>query len=226
MDGKEKKNKMRKPAFLLGVIIIVLAGFGVASIASKIGAAVKDAKKDSIDYTAYGKYLTWVVGIDPDPFTDITKANSDDLLNIALCTLLTDGVKTGEYNVTDDGLIVPAADVEEYFTKMFGNDVTIVHSSVVGYGYSFTYDEANGVYKVPLTGVTPPFTPRIENAEKTGGLVALRVGYVGTSGIEVGVDGSVGAAQPDKYMLITLKETDDGFNLISIANLSEGEYAR
>ena len=52
------------------------------------------------------------------------------------------------------------------------------------------------------------------------------MGYVGTSGIEVGVDGSVGAAQPDKYMLITLKETDDGFNLISIANLSEGEYAR
>ena len=45
MDGNEKKNKMRKPAFLLGVIIIVLAGFGVDSIASKIGTAVKDAKK-------------------------------------------------------------------------------------------------------------------------------------------------------------------------------------
>lgn len=225
MKSNEKK-KGRCFAFVLGLIILVLAVVGAFSIAGKISDAVSEVKGSSADYSAYGKYLTWVVGIDPDPFTDITKADSDDLLNIALCSLLTDDVKTGEYEVSDSGLKVPAADVEAYFTEMFGSDVTIVHSSVVGYGYSFSYNEQTATYTVPLTGVTPPFSPRIESAEKTGSLVVLKVGYVGTNAIEVEADGTIGAAQPDKYMEITLKQTDTGFNLISIKNLSQGEYAQ
>lgn len=225
MKANEKK-KGRGFAFVLGLVILVFAVIGAVSAAKSISGAVSEAKGISADYTSYGKYLTWVVGIDPDPFTDITKANSDDLLNIALCSLLTSGVKTGQYEVTDSGLTVPATDVEAYFTEMFGNDVTIVHSSVVGYGYSFTYNEQTASYTVPLTGVTPPFSPRIESAKKTGSLVVLKVGYIGTSSIEVEADGTIGAAQPDKYMEITLKETDNGFNLISIKNLSQGEYAQ
>ncbi len=225
MKANEKK-KGRGFAFVLGLVILVFAVIGAVSAVKGISGAVSEAKGSLADYSAYGKYLTWVVGIDPDPFTDITKANSDDLLNIALCSLLTDGVKTGQYEVTDGGLIVPATDVEAYFTEMFGSDVAIVHSSVVGYGYSFTYNEQTASYTVPLTGVTPPFSPRIESAKKTGSLVVLKVGYIGTSSIEVGVDGTVGAAQPDKYMEITVKETDTGYNLISIKNLSQGEYAQ
>ncbi len=224
MKATEKK-KGRGLAFVLGLVILSLAVVGGVSIVQKISKSVSESSGSSADYSAYGKYLTWVVGIDPDPFTDITKANSDDLLNIALCTLLTDGIKTGQYDVTDGGLIVPASDVEEYFTNMFGNDVTIVHSSVVGYGYSFTYNEQTASYTVPLTGVTPPFSPRIENANKTGSLVVLKVGYIGTNTIEVEPDGTIGAAQPDKYTEITLKETASGFNLISVKNLSEGEHS-
>lgn len=220
-----EKKKGRGLAFVLGLVILALAVVGGVSIVQKISKSVSESSGSSADYSAYGKYLTWVVGIDPDPFTDITKANSDDLLNIALCTLLTDGIKTGQYDVTDSGLIVPAADVEEYFTNMFGSDVTIVHSSVVGYGYSFTYNEQTASYTVPLTGITPPFSPRIEGANKTGSLVVLRVGYIGTNAIEVEPDGTIGAAQPDKYTEITLKETASGFNLISVKNLSEGEHS-
>ena len=71
----------------------------------------------------------------------------------------------------------------------------------------------------------PPFTPRIESVSKTGGLVTLKVGYVGTNNIEVSADGTIAPAQPDKFMEIKLKETSDGgFNLISIVSLTQGEY--
>ena len=107
---------------------------------------------------------------------------------------------------------------------MFGPDVEIVHSSVMGYGYEFTYDASADTYTVPLTGVTPPFTVRIESVEKTGGLAILRVGYVGTNNIEVAPDGTIAATQPDKYADITLKETETGYNLISVMAVTVGEH--
>lgn len=119
---------------------------------------------------------------------------------------------------------MPADDIAAKFVELFGTDVPVVHSTVVGYGYEFTYIAATSSYIVPLTGITPPFVPRIESVQKTGGLAVLRVGYVGTNNIEVSADGTLFAAQPDKYMNITLKETDGGFNLISIVTETMGEY--
>lgn len=222
-DVIKVNQKSKRLPFFIGLVVLLLAAFGVVSIVGLVVKQVKNNNSQAADYSAYTDYLTWVVGIDPDPFTDITRANYDDLLNIALCSLLSDEVKTGEYQSTDAGLIVPAAAVEEYFVKMFGTDVSIVHENVQGYGYQFTYDASENTYTVPLTGVTPPFVARVESAEATGGLVTLRVGYVGTSSIEVGIDGTVSAAQPDKYADITLKAVDGGFNLISIVSTTVGE---
>ncbi len=219
----QKKKKKRGP-FIAGLIVLALAITGIVSIVSMVVSYVEKNNDKTADYTKYSDYLAWVVGVDPDPFADITKADKDDLRNIAICTLLSDNVKTGEYNISDKGLIVPAGDVETCYYNMFGADNPIVHANVVGYGYEFQYDATNQVYYVPLTGVQPPFAVRIESVEKTGGLVVLRVGYVGTSNIEVTPDGTLQAAQPDKYADITLKETENGFNLISVMTVTLGEY--
>ena len=217
-------EKKKKTPFVIGLVVILLAIVGIISVGLYVKDYISDKNTEKDDYSVYTDYLTWVVGIDPDPFTDITKADFDDLLNIAVCSLLSDQVKTGEYNVTEQGLIVPAADVERYFIKWFGTDVQIVHATVTGYGYEFQYDAATHTYIVPLTGVTPPFTARIESVSKTGGLIYLKVGYVGSSSIEVSPEGTLSAAQPDKYMEIKLKETANGFNLISIVSLTQGEH--
>lgn len=219
----EKKKKKRGP-FIAGLLVLALAIVGVVSIIMSVVSFVDSRNDKAAEYAKYADYLTWVVGVDPDPFSDITKANKDALRNIAICTLLRDDVKTGAYNVTEKGLEVPAADVEEFYNNMFGNENPIVHASVVGYGYEFTYDAAKNIYLVPLTGVTPPFTVRIESVDKTGGFIVLRVGYVSTNNIEVAPDGTVQAAQPDKYADITLKETDNGYNLISVMTVTVGEY--
>ena len=221
----EVVEKKKKLPFIIGLTVMVFAIIGIVSVGFYIKDSLSQNTTAEKDYSVYAEYLTWVVGIDPDPFTDITKADFDDLLNIAVCSLLTDEVQTGEYQVTEQGLVVPAADVELYFKKYFGTDVQIVHATVQGYGYEFRYDASTHTYNVPLTGVVPPFSPRIESVNKTGGLVILKVGYVGTNSIEVAPDGTVSAAQPDKYREITLKETaDGGFHLISIVSLTQGEY--
>ena len=223
MSEVVKVTKRKKWPFLIGLLVLALAISGVVSIVN-FAVLRLSPEEEAVDYTEYADFLTWVVGVDPDPFSDITSADKSALLNIAICTLLTDGVKTGEYQVTEKGLIVPAEDVEAYHLKMFGADVQIVHSSVVGYGYEFIYDATAKTYTVPLTGVTPPFTARIESVEKTGGFILLRVGYVGTGNVEVLPDGTLSATQPDKYADITLKETEAGFNLISLVTVTVGEH--
>lgn len=218
-------NKKKKiGSFIIGLIVLALAITGAVSIVRVVADRFFSAEEETVDYSGYAEFLTWVVGVDPDSFSDITKADKEALLNIAICTLLTDDTKTGDYSVTEKGLVVPAEDVEGYYLKMFGPDVEIVHSSVMGYGYEFTYDATAQTYTVPLTGVTPPFTVRIESVEKTGGLAILRVGYVGTNNIEVQADGTISATQPDKYADITLKETETGYNLISVMAVTVGEY--
>ena len=218
-------NKKKKiGSFIIGLIVLALAVVGAVSIARVVADRFFSAEEETVDYSGYAEFLTWVVGVDPDSFSDITKADKEALLNIAICTLLTDDTKTGDYSVTEKGLVVPAEDVEGYYLKMFGPDVEIVHSSVMGYGYEFTYDATDKTYTVPLTGVTPPFTVRIESVEKTGGLAILRVGYVGTNNIEVQADGTIIATQPDKYADITLKETETGYNLISVMAVTVGEH--
>lgn len=218
------KEKKKRWPFVIGIVVLALAVTGVVSIATAVIERFTDKGNETEDYSAYADFLTWVVGVDPASFSDITKADKTELLNIAICTLLTDGVKTGEYDVSENGLIIPGADVEAYYLNMYGTDVEIVHGSVIGYGYEFIYDEKSNSYTAPLTGVTPPFAVRIESVEKTGGLVVIRVGYVSTNNVEVAPDGTLSATQPDKYADVTLKETDKGFNLISLMAVTVGEH--
>lgn len=224
--NKKKSKKKKGWAFFVGLLILALAVTGVVSIADFAISKLSSGEKENVDYSEYAEFLTWVVGVDPDSFSDITKADQSALMNIAICTLLTDDVKTGAYNVTEKGMEVPADDVTGYFLKMFGTDVQPVHGTITGYGYEFVYNPATKTYTVPLTGVTPPFTVRIESVEKTGALAVLRVGYVSTNNIEVAPDGTISATQPDKYADITLKETETGFNLISVMLTTTGEYSK
>lgn len=218
------KEKKKKAPFIAGLLILVLAIIGLVNIVTYVKNIVAPPTEEEVNVQEYAQFLTWVVGVDPTSFTDITSANKDDLRNIAICSLMNTDLTTSSYDITEKGLVVPADDVEGHYKAMFGDDCEIIHASVVGYGYEFIYDAANSCYYVPLTGVTPPFSVRIESTKVTGDLVQLRVGYVSTSNVEVDAEGNLTAAQPDKYADITLKKTETGFNLISLVSVTVGEF--
>lgn len=220
----EEKVKKKKAPFIAGLLILALAVVGIVNIVGFVADKVTPEADEEAQFQEYAQFLTWVVGVDPASFSDITSANKDDLRNIAICSLMNDEVTTSTYNVTEKGLVVPAADVENYYISMFGAENGIVHASVVGYGYEFVYDAANSVYYVPLTGVTPPFSVRVESAKVTGDFIQLRIGYVGTTNVEIDAQGNLQAAQPDKYADVTLKKTETGYNLISLMAVTVGEY--
>ena len=220
---RPRRKKRRAWAFPLGLLIIALAITGIYAIASSAADFIRSKTDDSQQRLEYTQMLTWVVANDPDTFDDISKANPEQLRDIAIMSLLYDDINTGEYELSEKGLLVPAADVERYYVKLFGSEVPCTHGQVNGYGYVFEYDEQAQTYSIPITGITPPYTPRVTGIKEYRDTVVLTVGYIGTDGLQVDVNGEIAGAQPVKYMNITLRKTEGEFRIASVQSASAPE---
>jgi hypothetical protein len=216
IKGRPRRKKRRPWAFPLGVFMLILSLIGLITIISSLVGFIREKTDGSEEIAYYNSYLTWIVANDPDSFDDISKANKTQLLDISILTLLYDELNTRQYELIEEGLAVPAKDVQEYFQKLFGTELEIEHKTVSGLGYTFSYDPNNDMYYIPLTGVTPPFTPRVVKVDKTRETVVITVGYIGTDKLSVLPDGSVSGAQPDKYMKITLRKSGGEYRVYSI----------
>ncbi|MCH5191727.1 MAG: hypothetical protein J1F23_06130 [Oscillospiraceae bacterium] len=225
MAGKKHKGS-HKAAFPIGMIIALLAAVGlvtiVVSAAKGIGAAVEKSK----NYDEYNTLLTPVVLIDPDNFDDITKAQMSELLDISIWSLLRNSdITPDRYESGENGLVVPAEDVEEQFKKLFGTEITPVHATVEGYGYEFTYDEDAGVYNIPLTGIIPIYTPKVVDKTETSDTIVLTVACLAGEGWEQGDDGQMKEPVPDKYIKVTLREKDGNQYISAIQATTAPETA-
>ncbi len=214
---KPKKRKRKYPwAFPLGVVMLLLTLVGIGTIVSAVVGFIREKTDNTEELEHYNQYLTWVVANDPDSFDDISKANMTHLLDISILSLIYDSVNTADYELTDEGLRVPVAQVEAYYKKLFGTELPIVHGTVSQTAYTFTYNAQNACYYVPVTGVTPPFTPRVTAVNKARESIVITVGYIGTEKLSVAADGSIKAAEPDKYMNITLRKSGGVFCIYAI----------
>lgn len=213
---RPRRKKRRPWAFPLGLFMLVLSVVGFVVIISSLVGFIKEKTDNSEELQYYNSYLTWIIANDPDSFDDISKANKTQLLDISVLSLLYDELNTADYEITEEGLAVPAADVESYYTKIFGTELPIEHKTVSGLGYTFSYDQNNNMYYIPITGVTPPFTPRVVKVDKSRETIVITVGYIGTDMLTVNSDGSVSEAEPDKYMKITLRKSGGEFCVYSI----------
>lgn len=220
-DSMRERRKKRRPwAFPLGALMLILAAIGLFNITSSVVGFVKSKTDNSKDIAYYNKYLTWVIANDPDSFDDISKANKTQLIDISVLSLLYDELNTSEYELTEEGLAVPAEDVESYYNKIFTLELAIEHQTVTGFGYTFTYDENENMYYIPITGVSPPFTPKVVKVKKSRETVEVTVGYIGVDNLKINSDGTISQPEPDKYMKITLRKSGGVFKVYSIQTVN------
>ncbi len=222
--GKKHKGT-HKAAFPVGLLITVLALVGVVTIifsaVKGIGAAIEKSK----NYEEYNTILTPVVLIDPDTFDDITKADINQLMEITIWSLLKGEVSPDTFESNENGLIVPKAAVEEKFVDLFGTEIAPVHQTIDGYEIEFVYDSKSESYTVPLTGITPIYTPQVVDKDTTGDSVILTVACLAGDAWEQGENGDMIAPSPDKYIKITLREKDDNLYISAIQNTTAPETA-
>lgn len=225
MAKNKGKNKL---AFPVGIIAGILAIVGLITVINFAIDTVKDFTDNTAEKAEYEKMLKPVVMFDPDPFDDLTQADVSQLLNSAVWALLMSDEGADKYPYSEGetfGIVVPQADIEDYFISLFGTEIDIasLHSSIDMSEYEITYDAALKSYILPVTGVESAYTPKVYEIEKQGSSKILSVGYIGSLAWAQIENGEYTAPEPDKYMKITLRERSGGMMYVSSIQSVDGQ---
>jgi len=207
------EKKRRSPlSFIVGLIVLCLSAVGVVSIISMVSDEIAERNKEKSlqQLSEYEKFVAPIVMYDPDTFDDITMANTDQLISIAIWSILDSDLPPDAYEYTEGGMLIPQADVEKKYRELFGNEVTLSHATVDGGGIYFSYSEDNGSYIIPITGVTPIYTPKVTEATERDSVIVLTVGYLASTDWAQDSEGNMISPEPAKYMKITLGKNSDG----------------
>lgn len=225
-EEKAKKHRgTHKAAFPVGSLIIILAAIGIVTIVVSAVKGIGTAVEKSKHYEEYNTILTPVVLIDPDTFDDITKADMTQLMEISIWSLLKSDIAPDTFESNESGLVVPKTAVEEEFVELFGTEVTPTHQTIEGYELEFVYDSKTESYTVPLTGISPIYTPQVVDKTTSSDTVVLTVACLAGDAWEQGENGDMIAPAPDKYIKITLREQNDNLYISAIQNTTTPEVA-
>lgn len=221
----KKKNRLAVP---VGIIALIFAVIGIITVINFASDAIKNISDNTAEKLEYEKMLKPVVMFDPDPFDDLTQADVSQLLNSAVWSLLMSEEGTEQYPYSEGevfGIVVPQADIEKHFVRLFGNEIDIasLHSSIDMSVYDITYDAALKSYILPITGIESAYSPRVYDIESRGNSVILSVGYIGSTAWAQIAGEEYTAPEPDKYMKITLRELNGSKYVASIQSVDGQE---
>lgn len=205
--ANEKKTKAAN--YIVGVFVLVFFVIGVASTVSLIAGRVRKASDNGAKLREYESFIYPVVMNDPDTFDDVSKAQQSQLIAISIWSILQSNLDTDKYSYSDKGMLIPKKDVEEAFQRLFGADVKVNHTSTDGGGIEFKYSEKKGQYIIPITGITPLYTPSVLDAKEKNDFITLSVGYLSGDDWEQDENGNLVKPEPSKYVKIILRKNGD-----------------
>ena len=227
-ESSHHGKRTHRWAFPVGLLLIVLAIVGAVALGSMLTKGVKQLTQNPREIQRYVEFLKPIVEHDPYPFDSVDKANTVQLLDISIWSLLRNDPDAERYLTdADDGcIIIPQADVEAEFKRLFGKDVAM-HASIEGADYVFEYDAAAKVYRIPQTGTYSIYVPHVKSYRKVGNSVELEVEYLGYSTIDWAdaPDGVPVRPEPMKTMLITLYVGEDGNLSVGSIQQQAGQQA-
>lgn len=212
----------------IGIVVILLACFGVYQLAV-MGVDLARSKKNDADAAQTADYYSYVIpvaAINMAPFEDVAAADMNEMVELSVWAVLNSALDSTQYQYSGDYLLLPEGQVTAAFVHFFGMGRAIVHATVSGYGYEFTYDAAAHVYKIPLTTITPVYAPTITDTETKGDSVVLTVGYLNTGlYTQNSRTGELSLPEPDRYVKVTLRTASTGTYISSVRALGLPETA-
>ena len=227
-DEQKKANKKKGLGFAVGLLIVIFSVVGVVlSVMSIMDYfSEKSEIKTQDEFTPYNQFFIPVAAVDPVPFDDVNSAKPEELVEIAVWSIIGSDLKPQDYVYTDKELLIPAEKVEAAFIEYFGTGVAIKHSSVTGYGYEFSYNSEENTYYIPLTAIEPMYTPEVSAREIKGDTEIITVGLINTSSWKQDSStGDIARPDPDKYIKVTLIRSGNSMHITSVRTSSIPETA-
>lgn len=231
-DEKRKERKKRKEeraakypsklSFLLGLIVLVFAVIGVVLTGYSAISYISSTYETGSEYAKYNNYLTPIAAVDIDHFDDITDADTKQLINASIWLILSNDSTPDTYSYSGGYMLIPTADVETAYKSLFGPETvsSIVHETVDGYNCTFEYDSTSKMYKIPVTTISPVYTPYVTEVKQSGSSIIVTVDYLAAESWAKDAEGNFVAPTPDKVMKITLRELQGSYYISSIQTLS------
>ncbi len=228
LENRKRTESKKRFSFFFGLLAVVfsLIGFGFCILTGVNFVKAQGEEKKNREFEAYNEFLIAVAAVDPATFDDITAASSGELIEIAVWSIIGADFEPDRYDYSTGELALPVADVEAAYTRYFGTDKPIVHTSVTGYGYEFSYNAEKGCYFIPLTAIEPFYTPRVTDAEKKGDSVTLTVGLINSNvWKQNSVTGELSRPEPDKFIKVTLRTSGGAMHIGAIRSTNLPETA-
>ncbi|MDR2526142.1 MAG: hypothetical protein LBC83_08215 [Oscillospiraceae bacterium] len=230
MAELRRGKRMHAWAFPVGAIFIALAVVGAVSLGAMLIEKGRQWAQNPEEIQRYEAFLRPIVEHDPDPFETVAKANTAQLLDISIWSLLHNAPDVEKYRATeeaDDGAIhIPQADVEAEYRRLFDAE-TARHATIEGADYTFEYEETTKTYRIPQTGTLAIYVPQVVEYNKEGQFITLLVNYLsyGTVDWADAADGVPVRPAPTKMLEIKLRTAEDGRLTLSSIQVPEGQQA-
>ena len=179
-DSEPKKGGFKKAFYaVFGVIFALLACVGLVTVIAKsislIGSYTSgETKKEGFEEIIYPAVI-----MDIETFNAPTELPSEQILTAAIWSMIMADDVTLQYEQTFDVVMIPAADVESYAVKLFGDTLPELTHTTVGPAESrFYYNEETKSYNVPIAPVTYTYSPEIKEAIKNNNEYKVKVDYI------------------------------------------------
>ncbi len=219
----ERKQKYPdKIGFLLGLVVLIFAVLGIVLSVVFAVNYIGETTDTGSEYANYNVFLEPVAAVDPDPFDDISSANTEQLINTALWNILSKDTTPDTYSYSNGFMLIPAADVKAAYSAIFGTQPanSLKHQTVQGYNTVFEYDATAAVYKIPVTTISPIYTPQVISVEKSGTSLEVTVEYLSSESWLKDDEGNMLPPEPDKTVKITMREENGSYFINAVQTIS------
>ena len=179
-ESNPRSGKLKKGFYaVFGVIFSLLACVGLVTVVAKSIGFFSSYSSGESKKDGFADVLYPAVIMDIESFNSPTELPPEQIITAAIWSMImADGV-TSQYELTFDVVMIPAADVESYAVKLFGENIPQLTHTTVGPAESrFYYNEETKSYNVPVAPVTYTYTPEIKEATKNGSEYTVKVDYI------------------------------------------------
>ncbi|MDR0947370.1 MAG: hypothetical protein LBM87_06485 [Ruminococcus sp.] len=174
-------EKIRKRVFfILGVFVVIMSVIGIFATAEFISARIEYFADNTKQKNEFAEFIYPVVICDPPPFGMSVKMRDETIISTAIWDIILYADKTN-FTADFDNIIVPELTVEQHAIKLYGDDISFTHKSILGSDVQFYYLEELKSYRIPAMPRYFSYSPFIENISSVGERYTLTVGYVAPS---------------------------------------------
>ena len=211
-DSAKAEHKEKNRRIITGAVFCLLAVAGLVSIISGIfntGFKIIDNEGKKQEYNAL---LAPLVMYDPLPFETPEEADQKVLLSSSVwAAIMNEDMSLYETNEFGEPLL-PAIDVDKYFAKIFGTQISLAHGTFSDQDVEFKFDQEKKAYSIPATNFPTGFAPQVEKIKTSMSTRTVTVGYLSPSTSWA----DTGEKSLSKYMDYIFEKQDGSYALVAV----------